>query len=84
MYSKHITHTNRKDSNHKKWLGRKGLQFLKVLTQTKQEICNKTECLFNTLNNKFKPQYNKTIKSLQFYKLGNQMKMQKNGCVDLY
>ena len=28
---------------------------------------------FTTLRNKFKPQYNEIVKSLQFYKLGRQM-----------
>ena len=32
-------------------------------------MCNTVEGLFETLTNKFKPQYNKTIKSLQFRKL---------------
>ena len=48
------------------WLGRKGLQFLETLTQTEQDKCNTVEGLFATLNNKFKSQYNETIKSLQF------------------
>ena len=49
-----------------KWLGRKGLQYLETLTETEQEKCNTLEGLFATLNNKFKPKYNETIKSLQF------------------
>ena len=32
-------------------------------------MCNILEGLFETLSNKFKPQYNETIKSLQFRKL---------------
>ena len=32
-------------------------------------MCNTLEGLFETLTNKFKPQYNETIKSLQFRKL---------------
>ena len=47
------------------WLGTKGLQFLEILTQAEKERCNMTEGLLNTLVKKFKPQYNKTIKSLQ-------------------
>ena len=38
-----------------------------------QGRCNTMKGLFTTLNNKFKPQYNETIKSLQFHKLGRQM-----------
>ena len=37
-----------------------------------QERCTTTEGLFTTLNNKFKAQYNETITSLQFLKLGRQ------------
>ena len=66
-YYKTTTNTIRRtDSNHKKWLGRKGLQFLETLTQTEQEKCNTTEGLFKTLKNKFQPKDNETIKSLQF------------------
>ena len=40
--------------------------------------------LFPTFNNKLKPQFNDTIKSLQFCQLGRQTnKMQKNGWPDL-
>ena len=56
----------------KNWLGGKGLQFLESLTQMKEERCNAMEGLFTTLNIKFKPQYNETLKSLQFHKLGRQ------------
>ena len=34
-----------------------------------KETCNTLEGLFETLTNKFKPQYNEMIKSLQFRKL---------------
>ena len=53
----------------KNWLGRKGLQYLEMLTTAEKETCNTLEGLFDTLCSKFKPQYNKTIKSLQFRKL---------------
>ena len=43
------------------------------IINTEQERCNTLEGLLTTLNNKFKPQYNETIKSLQFHKLGRQM-----------
>ena len=39
--------------------------------------------LFTILNNKFKPQFNETTKSLQFQKLGIQIKIQENGMVEL-
>ena len=53
----------------KNWLGRKGLQYLETLMTMEKEMCNNLEGLLETLTNKFKPQYNETIKSLQFRKL---------------
>ena len=53
----------------KNCLGRKGLQYLEILMTTEKETCNTLEGLFETLTNKFKPQYNETIKSLKFRKL---------------
>ena len=46
----------------KNWLGRRGLQYLEMLTMAEKETCNTLEGLFETLCNKFKPQYNDTIK----------------------
>ena len=48
----------------KNWLERKGLQYLETLMTMEREMCNTLEGLFETLSNKFKPQYNETIKSL--------------------
>ena len=53
----------------KNWLGRKGLQYLETLMTTEKETCNTLEGLFDTLSNKFKPQYNEMKKLLQFRKL---------------
>ena len=53
----------------KNWLGRKGLHYLETLMATEKEVCTMLEGLFDTLATKFKPQYNETIKSLQFRKL---------------
>ena len=53
----------------KNWLGRKGLQYLETLTTAEKETCNTLEGLFDTLYIKFKPQYNETIKLLQFRKV---------------
>ena len=53
----------------KNWSGRKGLQYLETLMTAEKETCNTLEGLFETLSNKFKAQYNETIKSLQFRKL---------------
>ena len=52
----------------KNWLGRKGLQYLEMLTMDEKETSSMLEGLFETLCNKLKTQY-KTIKSLQFRKL---------------
>ena len=53
----------------KNWIGRKGLQCLETLMTAEKETNNTLEGLFETLSNTFKPQYNETIKSLQFRKL---------------
>ena len=45
------------------------MQYLETLTTAEKETCKTLEGLFKRLSNKFKPQYNKTIKSLQFRKL---------------
>ena len=50
-------------------MGRKGLWYLKTVTTTEKETFTTLEGLFETLTNKFKPQYNETIKSLKFRKL---------------
>ena len=55
----------------KNWLGRKGLQFLEMLTFAEKES-GKNESLFNTLVEKFKLQYNETMKLFQFWKLARQ------------
>ena len=41
----------------------------RTLKPAEGEACNMVEGLFDMLANKFKPQYNDTIKSLQFRKL---------------
>ena len=53
----------------KNWLGRKGLHCIQLLTENEKEGCSTLEGLVNTLAAKFKPQYNETVKSLQFRKL---------------
>ena len=53
----------------KNWIGREGLQLIATLSQEEQEACSNEKGLFDTLNRKFKPQYNETIKSLHFCKL---------------
>ena len=53
----------------KNWLGRKGLQFLEMLTSEEKLTCDTLDGLFKRLNSKFRPQFNETIKLLQFRKL---------------
>ena len=50
-------------------MGRKGLHYIKSLTEGKKERCGTLEGLLNILATKFRPQYNQTIKSLQFRQL---------------
>ena len=53
----------------KNWLGRKGLHYLETLMMEESKTCNTLEGLFEMLANKLNPQYNETIKSLQFRKI---------------
>ena len=57
----------------KNWLGRKGLHFKESLTSDEKDACSLLEGLFQILTNKFRPQFNKTIKPLQFCKLRDRM-----------
>ena len=53
----------------KNWLGRKGLHYIESITEAEKQACNTLQGLFNTLATKFWPQFNETIKLLQFRKL---------------
>ena len=53
----------------KNWVDREGLQLMAHLTKEEQDGCNDEKGLFENLRKKFKPQFNETIKSLQFCKL---------------
>ena len=53
----------------KNWLGRKGLHYIESLTEEEKEACSILQGLFHTLAKKFRPQFNETIKSLQFRQL---------------
>ena len=64
----------------KNWLGRKGLHYLESLTEAEKWACDTLQGLFDTLATKSKPQFNETIKSLQFRKLCRfEARLQKNG-----
>ena len=53
----------------KNWPGRKGLHYLGSLTEGEKQACGTLQGLTDTLAEKCIPQYNETIKSLQFRKL---------------
>ena len=53
----------------KNWLRRRGLHYIESLITNEKEACNMLEGLLDMLATKFKPQYNKMLKSLQFRKL---------------
>ena len=53
----------------KNWLGRKGLHYIESLTEEEKQACSTLQGLFDTLAKKFRPEFNETIKSLQFRKL---------------
>ena len=55
----------------KNWLSREGLQFIQNITKAEKEACKSTTGLFNGLKEKFKPQNNEMILSLQYCKLHN-------------
>ena len=53
----------------KNWLDSIGLHYIESLTEGEKQACNTFQGLFDTLATKFRPQFNKTIKLLQFKKL---------------
>ena len=53
----------------KNWLGRKGLHYIESLTEVEKQACCTLQGLIDTLAKIFRPQYNETIKSLQFRQL---------------
>ena len=53
----------------KNWLARKDPHYIESLREAEKHACNTPWGLFDTLAVKFKPQFNETIKSLQFRKL---------------
>ena len=53
----------------KNWSGREGMQFIQTLTNAKKGACRSATGLFNVLKEKFWPQLNEVILSLQYSKL---------------
>ena len=53
----------------KNWLGIKELHYSESITEAEKQACNTPQGIFNTLATKLWPQFNVTIKLLQFRKL---------------
>ena len=53
----------------KNWLGKEGLQFIKTLNNTEKEEWKSATELLNVLKEKFRPQHNEIILTLQYCKL---------------
>ena len=53
----------------KNLLGRKGLHYIKSITEAEKQTCSTLQGLFDILSAKFQPQFNEMIKLLQFRKL---------------
>ena len=63
----------------KNWPGG-GAHFVQMQTAEEQEMCKSSTDLFKILNEKFKPEHNETILSLQYCKLLRMMtEMLKSG-----
>ena len=69
VLSTYNTHKQEKITMVKNWLGRKGLHYLEILMEGEKWVYDILQGLIDTLVEKFRPQYNETIKSLQFIKL---------------
>ena len=65
MLSTYNTNEADKIAKVKNWLGRKGLHYIETLMENEKEACSTLGGLVNMLGDKFKLQYNETIKSLQ-------------------
>ena len=53
----------------KNWLGRKGLHYIESITEAEKQARGTLQGLIDTLSAKFQPQFNETIKLLQFRKV---------------
>ena len=79
MISTYNAHEQEKITMVKNWLGR-GLHYIESLTEVEKQACGTLQGLIDTLAKKYRPQYNKTIKSLQFRQLcRHEGKMPRNG-----
>ena len=64
MLSTYNTWEQEKIAMVKNWLGRKGLNYVESLMEGEKQACDTLQGLIDTLAEKFRPQYNETIKSL--------------------
>ena len=69
MLSTYNTCKQEKIAMVKNWIGRKGLHYLESLMEGEKWACDTLQGLIDSLDEKVRPQYNETIKSLQFRKV---------------
>ena len=69
MLSTYNTQEQDKITIVKTWLGRNGLHYIESLTEGEKQAYDTLQGIFDTLATKFRPQFNETIKLLQFRKL---------------
>ena len=69
MISTYSTREQEKIPMVKNWLGRKGLHYIESLIEVEKQTCSTLQGLIDTLTKTFRPQYNETVKSLQFRQL---------------
>ena len=61
MLSTYNTQEQDKIAIVKNWLGRKGLHYIESLTEVEKQACNSLQGQFDTLAEKFRPQFSETI-----------------------
>ena len=66
VISTYNAHKQEKIAMVKNWLGRKDLHYIKSITEAEKQACGTLQGLKDTLAKTSRPQYNETIKSLQF------------------
>ena len=54
------------------WLGHENLRFVQTLNNKEKEKCKTSSGLFYILSEKFKPQHNEIMLSLQYFKLARE------------
>ena len=54
------------------WLGQEWLRSMQIMNDEEQEKCRTSTRLFIVLRDKFRPQHNKTVLSLQHFKLASE------------